>query len=219
VATAIAGAIAGAGAGAFYGFCALGLAAGVMAGRRIPADECSGCGSRLTVREDRCERCGANVVGEIASPEERLEAEERYRAQHGSANADVDDEEEDPISVLFTAMLAAWGLSRGLIRADASEAQRELERRVRANDFDTEALFATWVKESLLTDDAMEFASFYATEATELRTRDFEMLATANKLDDRVVNYERFAKVLDRRFADWNARADAGRPAIGARRT
>lgn len=51
----------------------------------------------------------------------------------------------------------------------------------------------------------MSFLEYYAGQAAELAHSDLSNLGTANKLDDRLANYERFAVILDRRFADWEA--------------
>lgn len=67
---------------AFYGLCFAGGTAGALAGRRIPAHECSGCRGRLKLRAELCESCNAPIVGEIESHDDRLAAEERYQASN-----------------------------------------------------------------------------------------------------------------------------------------
>jgi ribosomal protein L40E len=205
VLSAMSGLLAGVGGIVFYGLCAVGAAAGLVVGRRVRADECSNCRGRLALDDENCRRCHARVVGEIASRDLRLEAEEDYRAKHDSAEpyGDRSGEDEDPLTVLFTAMLAAWGMSRDLLGEGTGEAERELATRAQAGDFDTEALYDAWMNGRLLDDEAMAFAEYYCNEPTGLRTRDFVALGTANKLDDRPANYARFAGILDRRFEDW----------------
>jgi len=215
--SAILGLSLGAGTFGFYALCALGTAGGVFAGRRLRADDCSGCRARLAAQADQCAGCGQSVAGEIATHDERLEAEERYHARHGGAASDShegeeEDEQEDPLLVLFTAMLAAWGLSRGLLAEDADAAQQELAVGVGRLEFDTEALNAAWLGGMRFNDEAMLFVAYYCTDSTSPSTQDFDILSTANKFDGRPSNYQRYATIVDRRFADWKA-ARQGRPA------
>jgi len=56
-----------------------------------------------------------------------------------------------------------------------------------------------------VTDEAMRFAEYYCYEPTYLRTQDLAILTTANELDDRPANYQRFAAICDRRFTEWKA--------------
>lgn len=64
---------------AFYLLLFAGGTAGALAGRRIPAHECSGCRGRLKLRAELCETCNAPIVGEIESHDDRLAAEERFQ--------------------------------------------------------------------------------------------------------------------------------------------
>jgi hypothetical protein len=201
----------GVGAFAFYGLCAVATAAGSFAGRLLRADECSGCRARLRAGDAECAGCGCVVAGEIAAHEERLEAEERYRALHRNDDSDTPTdaggaaEEEDPLLVLFTAMLAAWGLSRGLLAEDADSAQQELAARVQRLEFDTQALNAAWLAGMRFTDEAMLFVTYYCTDPASPSTQDFDILSTANRFDDRPTNYQRYATIVDRRFAEWKS--------------
>jgi hypothetical protein len=60
----------------------IGLAAGLVAGRRRQFDICSDpeCGSILTPEATTCSNCGGVIAGSIRRPSERLEAEERLEA-------------------------------------------------------------------------------------------------------------------------------------------
>lgn len=206
---AVAGTWLGLGTSAFYGLCAAGAAAGGILGQRLRADECSGCRARLTPHDERCRKCGGQVAGDIARRGDRLEAEEQYRASHAARSIEEEqDEDEDPVTVLFTAMLAAWALSRGFLADDASDEQRALQSRVRELEFDTEALYDAWLGGLTLDERAARFATYYCGDPESPSARDFEILSTANRLDARVANYQRFGVILDRRFAEWQAAAD-----------
>jgi hypothetical protein len=201
----------GTGTVAFYGLCAVATVAGRFAGRLLRADDCSGCRARLRAREAACAGCGGLVAGEIATHEARLEAEERYHALHPSADSDTgtdaggEADEEDPLLVLFTAMLAAWGLSRGLLAEDADPGQQELAARVQRSEFDTQALNAAWLGGMRFSDEAMLFVTYYCTDPASPSTQDFDILSTANRFDDRPTNYQRYATIVDRRFAEWKS--------------
>jgi hypothetical protein len=195
----------GLGTFAFYGACALGVMAGVSLGRRLRTDECSGCRRRLPPAEERCPTCGARIAGEISSHDERLEAEERHRGEREELAPDDDhDDRDDPVAILFTAMLAAWALRQGL-DGDAPEADQALARRVEERDFDTLGLYTAWLRGLAVSDEIVLFADYYCGDPTAPREQDFAILSTANELDDRPANYARFAAILDRRFAEWKS--------------
>jgi hypothetical protein len=122
-----------------------------------------------------------------------------------------EEEQDDPLLVLFTAMLAAWGLSRGLLAEDADAAHRELAASVGRLEFDTEALNAAWLGGMRFTDEAMLFVTYYCTDPASPSTQDFDILSTANKFDGRPTNYQRYATIVDRRFADWKSARHANR--------
>jgi hypothetical protein len=58
-----------------------GATAGHVVGRRVPVPRCSACATVLPPDVTNCPKCGAALRGEIASLQERLEAEERLEDQ------------------------------------------------------------------------------------------------------------------------------------------
>jgi len=208
LASATACGVAGAETVAFWGLSVIGAGVGFAVGHRIRADECSNCRADLKRDDERCTRCGGSIVGEITGRDQRLEAEDRYYAERGQAGDDDDagDDLEDPMAILLTALFVAWGLSRGLIAEDASDAEIELARRAKELEFDANALFSAWQEPGLFREEAMRFADDYISGPAAHRAEDFRIMTTANELDDRPANYQRMAAILDRRFADWKAR-------------
>lgn len=83
-----------AGVGAALGFCSFLVGAdvymwlllpalatvGYKLGRRWECRHCSSCGHAVGRGDDRCDSCDTPLVGVIADPADRFEAEERYRA-------------------------------------------------------------------------------------------------------------------------------------------
>lgn len=55
--------------------------AGFAAGRKWTAPRCSSCSRRVSARADQCSRCSTPLVGDISVLDDRIAAEEDYRAR------------------------------------------------------------------------------------------------------------------------------------------
>jgi hypothetical protein len=204
--------------GPWLGLFALGLLAGGVWGSARKVHSCSACRGRLHLDDARCAKCGASLVGSIDSFDERLEAEENFReaekarrkAEQTAELAASPSSADSSSSGLISGLFLAWVFTRGLARAQRSEALEALIAEVQAGKIDVPRLRAAWhASPHPFSKEAAEFATYYFEHAPpRLLRRDYEILHTAHELRADRGSLQRYSAILDRRLAEWRARGD-----------
>jgi hypothetical protein len=205
--------------GTWLGLFALGLLGGGAWGATRKVHSCSACRGRLHVDDARCAKCRARLVGSIDSFDERLVAEENFheaekesrrRAAQTAEPAPNPGSAENGSSGLISGLFLAWVLTRGLARAQRSEALEALIAEVQAGKIDAPRLREAWhASPHPFSKEAAEFATYYFEHAPpRIRRRDYEILHTAHELRADRGSLQRYSAILDRRLEEWRARGD-----------
>jgi len=197
---------------AWLGLFALGLFVGGVWGQRRKVYACSACRGRLSLGDSRCQKCSARLVGDIRSFEERLAAEESFRALDRQSEpqpvdgASRDSEPADRAKDLVQALFWAWVLTTGLDRPPHTEAVAALIADIQLGKIDIASLTAARrSKPHPFSTEAIAFATYYLAEK-RLVWKDVEILRTAHVLGANRSSLQRYSALLDRRLAEWRAR-------------
>ena len=199
---------------AWVGMFALGPPLGALWGGKRRVDWCSSCRGRLHADDMACEKCGARLVGEIKTFDERLAAEETFRAAELKARksavgtAATARPRGSATGDLLDALYMAWILDRGLTHKKLCDAVTQVRADVRAGTIDVARLLAAWdERPQPFSKEGGEFTGYYVSNH-RLRLRDHGILTTASKLRADTGSLRRLSAILDRRLEEWRGRGD-----------
>jgi hypothetical protein len=188
----------------------IGIALGVLWGGKRQHESCSGCRRRVRPDDRECGGCGARLVGEIKSFDQRLAAEEEFRAAERARGTQQRRPRinRDPTSDCLTALMMAWVLKSGLTHTVPSSALAALMGRVEAGDFDVQPLLDAWYwDQQPFSEEGAHFCRYYIENRT-LRDNDYAILTTASRIGPDLGTFKRFSAILDRRLGEWRERGD-----------